>query len=80
MTQAQGGRNEGSYGGVGWLELGTYSISSGTLNVVLGNNASGNFVDADGVLIIAHATLVRAACRPSFPPTVPRALPSARWT
>ena len=58
VTQAQGGRNEGSYGGVGWVELGTYSISSGTLNVVLGNNASGNFVDADGVLIVAHAHLV----------------------
>ena len=23
VTQAQGGRNEGSYGGVGWVELGT---------------------------------------------------------
>jgi len=58
VTQAQGGRTQGSYGGVGWLELGTYSISSGTLNVVLGNNASGNSVDADGVLIVAHAAPV----------------------
>jgi len=58
VTQAHGGRNEGSYGGVGWVELGTYTISSGTLNVVLGNNASGNSVDADGVLIVAHAQVV----------------------
>ena len=55
VTQAQGGRTEGSYGGVGWLELNaSISISSGTLKVVLGNNASGNFVDADGVLIVSH--------------------------
>jgi len=57
VTQSQGGRAQGSYGGVGWLELGTYTISSGTLNVVLANNASGNFVDADGVLIVAHAAV-----------------------
>jgi hypothetical protein len=58
VTEAQGGRNEGSYGGVGWVELGTYLISSGKLNVILGNNASGNSVDADGVLIVAHAAVV----------------------
>ena len=31
VTQAQGGRTQGSYGGVGWVELGTYTITSGTL-------------------------------------------------
>ena len=31
-----------------------YAISSGTLKVVLSNLASGNFVDADGVLLVAH--------------------------
>jgi hypothetical protein len=55
VTQAQGGRAEGSYGGVGWVELNaTVQFSSGILEVVLGNNASGNFVDADGVLIVNH--------------------------
>jgi protocatechuate 3,4-dioxygenase beta subunit len=54
VTQNQGGRNQGSYGAVGWLELGTFTISSGDLKVVLDNLASGNYVDADGVLIIAH--------------------------
>jgi methionine-rich copper-binding protein CopC/protocatechuate 3,4-dioxygenase beta subunit len=54
VTQAQGGRAEGSYGGVGWVELGTYGTTTGNLQVVLANLASGNFVDADGVLIIAH--------------------------
>ncbi len=58
VTEAQGGRAEGSYGGVGWVALGTYSISSGTLTVVLGNNASGNSLDADGVLIVPHAQVV----------------------
>ena len=43
---------QGSYGGVGWVELGAYSISSGKLEVSLSNSATGNFVDADGVLII----------------------------
>ena len=55
VTQSQGGRAQGSYGGVGWLELGTFSITSGTLEVVLSNLASGYFVDADGVLIVPHA-------------------------
>ena len=51
VTQAQGGRAEGSYGGVGWVELGAgYAISSGTLEVLLANNATGSYVDADGVL------------------------------
>ena len=51
VTQAQGGRAQGGYGGVGWLELSSYAIASGTLQVQLGNLASNNFVDADGVLI-----------------------------
>jgi protocatechuate 3,4-dioxygenase beta subunit/methionine-rich copper-binding protein CopC len=55
VTQAQGvGRAQGSFGGVGWLGLGTFSISSGELVVVLGNNATGSKVDADGVLIVPH--------------------------
>ena len=53
VTQSQGGRSQGSYGGVGWLELG-FAISSGELKVVLSNLAAGNYVDADGVLIISH--------------------------
>jgi protocatechuate 3,4-dioxygenase beta subunit len=53
VTQSHGGLTQGSYGGVGWLELGTYADSStGTLQVVLSNNAAGNYVDADGVLIV----------------------------
>ena len=52
VTRGQGGRAQGSYGGVGWLQLGSYSISSGTLEVVLGNRASNSFVDADGLLIV----------------------------
>jgi protocatechuate 3,4-dioxygenase beta subunit len=49
------GLTQGSYGGVGWVELGTYSISTGTLKVSLSNAATGNFVDADGALIIPVA-------------------------
>ena len=52
VTQSQGGLNQGSYGGVGWLQLGSYSISSGTLDVMLSNKASGHFVDANGILIV----------------------------
>jgi protocatechuate 3,4-dioxygenase beta subunit len=54
VTQGQGGRAQGSYGGVGWIELGSFSISSGEIKVVLNNLASGNFVGADGVLIVKH--------------------------
>jgi protocatechuate 3,4-dioxygenase beta subunit len=54
VTQSQGASAQGSYGGVGWLELGTFDITSGEIKVVLNNLASGNFVDADGVLIVAH--------------------------
>ncbi len=54
VTQNQGGRAQGSYGGVGWLELGSFVISSGEVKVVLNNLASGNFVDADGVLLVIH--------------------------
>ncbi len=52
VTQSQGGLTQGSYGGVGWLELGTYAISSGTLEVMLSNAANGNYVDANGILIV----------------------------
>jgi len=52
VTQSQGGLIQGSYGGVGWLELGIFAISSKDLQVVLSNQASGNFVDADGVLLV----------------------------
>jgi hypothetical protein len=51
LTPGQG-FTQGSYGGVGWVELGTFSISSGTLEVLLSNSATGNFVDADGVLLV----------------------------
>ena len=49
------GLTQGSYGGVGWLELGTYHISSGQLKVTLDNNTTGSFVDANGVLYVAEA-------------------------
>jgi hypothetical protein len=56
VTQTQGGLIPGSYGGVGWLDLGTFSISSGTLEVLLSNaTTTGKYVDADGVLIIADS-------------------------
>jgi hypothetical protein len=42
----------GVYGGVGWLELGTFEIRTGTLNVGLQNLANGSDVEADGVLIV----------------------------
>ena len=55
VTMAQGGRAQGSYGGVGWLELGTYSLTGTELKVVLSNlTSTGSFVDADGVLLVAH--------------------------
>ncbi len=57
VTQSQGGRNMGSYGGVGWLMLGTYAPAGGQLNVVLTNLASSNDVDADGVLLVADGAL-----------------------
>src|SRR5262249_35147765 len=61
-TQSHGGRAQGSYGGVGWLALGTFiPIQSGTLEVVLGNNASGSKVDADGVLIVNRGAAAAAA-------------------
>jgi methionine-rich copper-binding protein CopC len=53
VTSTAQPQSQGSYGGVGWLELGTFTISSGELKVLLSNMASGNFVDADGVLIVA---------------------------
>ena len=54
VTMAQGGRAQGSYGGVGWLELGTYSLTGTELKVVLSNlTSTGSYVDADGVLLVA---------------------------
>ena len=55
VTMAQGGRTQGSYDGVGWLELGTYAITGTELKVMLSNLASGSLVDADGVLLVSHA-------------------------
>jgi hypothetical protein len=46
------GLAQGSYGGVGWVRLGSFGIASGTLNVSLVNVASGTYVNADGVLIL----------------------------
>ena len=56
VTQSQGGLTQGSYGGVGWLKLGTYTINSGTLEVMLSNKTSGQFVDANGILIVPLST------------------------
>jgi hypothetical protein len=53
VTSTAQPKNQGNYGGGGWLELGTFTISSGELKVVLSNMASQTFVDADGVLIVA---------------------------
>ena len=85
VTQSQGGRAQGSYGGVGWLELGTFSISSGELKVVLTNSANGNFVDADGILIIAHGNaphflVAGGVAPPSATPDVARRLPRSEGT
>ena len=55
VTMAQGGRAQGSYDGVGWLKLGTYSLTGTELKVVLSNlTATGSYVDADGVLLVRH--------------------------
>jgi hypothetical protein len=52
VTQSQG-LAQGSYGGVGWVEVGNYAASAGgSLKVVLSNFAAGNYVDADAVLIV----------------------------
>ena len=59
VTQSQGGLAQGSYGGVGWLELGTFTSSDGNLEVLLSNlTSSGTFVDADGVLLVADPPAV----------------------
>jgi protocatechuate 3,4-dioxygenase beta subunit len=52
VTQAHGAMAQGSYGGWGWLELGTFTITSGDLKVVLTNQANNSNVIANGVLII----------------------------
>ena len=54
VTQPQGSRAQGSYGGVGWVQLGSFTINTGEILVKLNNVASNNFVAADGVLIVAH--------------------------
>jgi hypothetical protein len=54
VTDTSHPQSQGSYGGVGWLELGSFVINNGEVKVVLNNLASGNFVDADGVLIVDH--------------------------
>ena len=62
VTQSQGGLTQGSYGGVGWLELGSYVINTGTLKVELTNlTSSGRFVDADAALIILDSPSARPA-------------------
>ena len=52
VTQSQGGLAQGSFGGVGWLELGVFTSSDGNLEVLLTNLTNQNFVDADGVLLV----------------------------
>jgi methionine-rich copper-binding protein CopC len=53
VTQNQGGLAQGSYLGIGWLELGTFSTTN-EIKVVLSNIAKGSNVDADAVMIIKH--------------------------
>jgi hypothetical protein len=56
VTDSSQPPTQGSYGGVGWLEIGTFTIHNGEVKVVLNNHASQNYVDADGVLIVQHST------------------------
>ena len=72
MTQNQAGRTQGSFGGVGWLDLSSYSISSGTLKVQLTNSAALNYVDADGVLIVKEGAK-RSVVVPPAPSSQPGA-------
>jgi hypothetical protein len=67
VTQSQGGLNQGSYGGVGWQEAGTFTSSDGNLEVVLTNKATGNFVDADGVLLVAVGAPMVVVGEPTAP-------------
>ena len=55
VTSARQSQPQGIYGGVGWLDLGTFTIKSGTLNVQLPNLASGDDVEADGVLLVRQS-------------------------
>ena len=55
VTQSQGGLAQGSYGGVGWLELGVFTSSDGNLEVLLNNLTNQNFIDADGVLLVPNS-------------------------
>jgi hypothetical protein len=58
VTQNQGGYSQGGYGGVGWLEVGLFPISSGTLTVELTNlTRGGRYVDANGALIIRKGSI-----------------------
>jgi hypothetical protein len=52
VTQSQGGLAQGSYGGVGWLNLGQFTSTDGNLEVLLTNLATGKDVDADGALLV----------------------------
>ncbi len=71
VTQTQG-LAQGSYGGVGWVDLGKYSITAGTLEVLLTYLAPARSVDADGVLIVPDASAAPAAqaARPDVSATV----------
>ena len=55
VTQSQGGRMQRSYGGVGWLELGSFNVTAGSLEVLLSNAANMSYVDADGMFIVPAA-------------------------
>jgi protocatechuate 3,4-dioxygenase beta subunit len=55
VTQSQGGLAQGSYGGVGWLDIGKFTTTDGNLEVLLTNLSNQNFIDADGVLLVADS-------------------------
>ena len=48
-------RFAGSYGGVYWADLGSFTINSGAVYVRVSANSSGS-LDADGVLLVASVT------------------------
>ena len=66
VTQSQGGLAQGSFGGVGWLELGVFTSSDGNLEVLLDNLTNQNFIDADGVLLVPNSG--QALGHPVTPP------------
>ena len=55
VTQSQGGLAQGSFGGVGWLELGVFTSADGNLEVLLNNLTNQNYIDADGVLLVPNS-------------------------